>query len=54
MLVMEGAASFLAEAGVDSGVVKVEVVAVEEAELVNSEAQFPGDIGPVDWGFNVF
>ena len=53
MLVMDGTTSFLAEAGVDSGVVKVEMVVVEEVELVNGEAQFPRDVGPVDGGFNV-
>ena len=53
MLVMDGTASFLTEAGMDSGVVKVKVVVVEVAELVYSETQFPRDIGPVDGGFNV-
>ena len=52
-LVMDRTAGFLTEAGVDSSVVKVEVVVVEEAELVNGEAQFPRDVGPVDGGFNV-
>ena len=53
MLVMDGTTSFLAEAGVDSGVVKVEVVAVEEAELVYGGTQFPRDVGPRDGGFNL-
>ena len=50
MLVMDGTAGFLTEAGVDSG---VEVIAVEEAKLVYGEAQFPRDVGPVDGRFNV-
>ena len=53
MLVMDGTTSFLAEAGVDSGVVKVEMVVVEEAKLVHGETQFPRDVGPMDRGFNV-
>ena len=53
MLVMDGTTSFFAEAGVDSGVVKVEVVAVEEAKLVYGETQFPRDVGPMDGRFNV-
>ena len=52
-LVMDGTAGFLTEAGVDSSMVKVKVVVVEEAELVNGEAQFPRDVGPVDGGFDV-
>ena len=52
-LVMDRTAGFLTKARVDSSMVKVEVIAVEEAELVNSEAQFPRDVGPVDGGFNV-
>ena len=52
-LVMDGTAGFLTEAGVDSSMVKVEVVVVEEAELVYGEAQFPRNVGPVDGGFNV-
>ena len=52
-LVMDRTAGFLAEAGVDSSVVEVEVIVVEEAELVNGEAQFPRDVGPVDGGFSV-
>ena len=50
---MDRTAGFLTKAGVNSSVVKVEVVAVEEADLVNGEAQFPRDVGPVDGGFNV-
>ena len=53
MLVVDGTAGFLTEAGVDSGVVKVEVIVVEEAKLVYGEAQCPRDVGPVDGGFNV-
>ena len=52
-LVMDWTAGFLTEAGVDSGVFKVEVIVVEEAKLVYSEAQFPRDVGPVDGGFDV-
>ena len=52
-LVMDGTTGFLTEAGVSSGVVKVEVIAMEEAKLMYSEAQFPRDVGPVDRGFNV-
>ena len=52
-LVMDRTAGFLTEAGVDPHVVKVEVVVVEEVELVNGEAQFPRDVGPVDGGFNI-
>ena len=50
---MDRTAGFLTKAGVDLSMVKVEVVVVEEAKLVNSEAQFPRDVGPVDGGFNV-
>ena len=52
-LLMDGTAGFLTKAGVDSGVVKVEVVVVEEVKLVYGETQFPRDVGPVDGGFNV-
>ena len=52
-LVMDGTAGFLTEAGMDSSVVKVEMVVVEEVELVYGEVQFPRDVGPVDGGFNV-
>ena len=52
-LVVDRTAGFLTEAGMDSSVVKVEMIVVEEAELVNSEAQFPRDVSPVDGGFSV-
>ena len=53
-LVMDGTTGFLTEARVDPGMVKVEVIAVEEVKLVDSEAQFPRDVGPMDGGFSVF
>ena len=45
---MDGAARLLTEARVDFCVVKVEVVVPEVLKLVLSEAQFPGDVAPVD------
>ena len=48
VLVVDGAAGFLAEARVGLGVVKVKVVEVEELELIYGEAQFPRDITPPD------
>ena len=48
ILVVDEAAGLLAEAGVDFGVVKVKVVMPKVCELVLSEAQFPGDVVPVD------
>ena len=53
LLVMDRTAGFLTEARVGLCMVKVEMVMVEEAELVNGEAQLPRDVGPVDGGFNV-
>ena len=53
-LVMDGTAGFLTEAGVGPGVVKVEVIVVEEVKLVYGEAQFSRDVGPMDGGFSVF
>ena len=46
VLVVNGAAGFLAEASMGFGMVKVKVVEAEELELVYSEAQFPRDIAP--------
>ena len=48
ILVVDGAAGLLAEAGVGFSVVEVEVVKTEVFELVDSEAQLPGDVGPAD------
>ena len=47
-LAMDGAAGLLTEAGVSFCVVKVEMVASEEVELVFGETQFPGDVTPAD------
>ena len=46
ILVVDGAAGLLAEAGVGFGMVKVKVDASKVCELVFSEAQFPGDVAP--------
>ena len=48
VLVVDGAAGLLTEAGVDFGVVKVELMEVEVLELVYGETQFPRDVGPPD------
>ena len=48
ILVVDGAARLLAEAGVSFGVVKVEVTESKIFELVFGEAQFPGNICPPD------
>ena len=48
ILVMDGAAGLLAEARVDSRVVKVKVVASKVVKLVLSETQFPGNVTPAD------
>ena len=45
---MDGAARLLTEAGVGFGMVKVKVVKSEVSELVDSEAQFPGNVCPPD------
>ena len=47
VLVVDGAAGFLAEASVGFGMVEVKVVEAEELELVYGEAQFPRDITPL-------
>ena len=36
-----------------SGVVQVEFSAMEEVKLVDGEAKFPRDVGPVDGGFGI-
>ena len=46
VLVVDGAAGFLAEASVGFGV--VEVVKLKVFELLLGEAQFPGNINPLD------
>ena len=48
VLVVDGAAGFLAEASMGFGVVKVKVVEAEELELIFGEAQFPRDLTPLD------
>ena len=48
VLVVDGAAGFLAEASVGFGVVKVKVVELKVLELVLGETQFPGNINPPD------
>ena len=45
---MDGAAGLLTEAGVSLCVVKAEMVASEEVELVFGETQFPGDVTPAN------
>ena len=45
---MDGAAKLLAETGVGPSMVEVEVIASEVVKLVFGEAQFPGNITPVD------
>ena len=46
VLVVDGAARFLAEARVCFGVVKVETMETKVFELVKGEAQFPRDVCP--------
>ena len=48
ILIVDGAAGLLAEAGVGFSVVEVKVVALKVIKLVLSEAQLPGDVGPAD------
>ena len=48
VLVVDGAAQLLTEAGVSLGMVEVELMEVEVLELVYSEAQFPRDVSPLD------
>ena len=45
---VDGTAGFLAEAGVGFCVVEVEMVMSKVFKLVFGEAQFPGDVTPVD------
>ena len=48
ILVVDGAAGLLIEAGVSFGMVEVEVMKLEVLELVDGEAQFPGNVCPPD------
>ena len=48
ILVVDGAARLLTETRVGSRVVEVKVVVLKVVKLVLSEAQFPGDVTPVD------
>ena len=48
IVVVDGAAGLLAEAGVGSSMVKVNVVESEVSKLIDSETQFPGDVCPPD------
>ena len=59
--VVDGATSLFAEVGVSSGMVQVEFVSAEEVELIDGEAEFPGDVSPMEgrgfnflWGFSSF
>ena len=61
MSVVDGATCLLAEMGVSSSVVQVEFVSAKEVELIDCEAKFPGDVGPMEgrgfdflWGFSLF
>ena len=48
ILVVDGAAGLLTEAGVGFGMVKIEVVKSKVFELVFGETQFPGNVCPPD------
>ena len=48
ILVVDGTARLLTEAGVSLCVVEVEVVEPKVFELVLGETQFPGNVGPPD------
>ena len=51
--VVDGATCLFAEMGVGSGVVQVEFVSAEEVKLIDCEAEFPRDVGPMEGrGFN--
>ena len=60
MLVVDGTTSLLAKARVGSGMVKIELADAEEFKLVYGEAEFPGDVSPMDrsrgdfWGDFLF
>ena len=58
---MDGATCLFTEARVGLCVVQIKFSAAEEVKLVNSEAEFPRDVGPMDgrgfvvlWGFLLF
>ena len=48
ILVVDGAAGLLAETEVGFSMVEVKVVKTEVSELVDCEAQLPGDVGSAD------
>ena len=48
ILVVDGAARLLAEAGVSFGMDEAEVVELKVFELVFGETQFPGNVCPPD------
>ena len=48
ILVVDGAARVLAEARVGFRVVEIEVVVSEVSKLILGEAQFPGEVTPVE------
>ena len=48
ILVVDRAAGLLTKAGVDFGMVEVEFMESEVFELIDSEAQFPGNVCPAD------
>ena len=47
---VDGAANFPTEVGVKLCMFQVEFVPTEEVELVYSEAKFPRDVCPMEWG----
>ena len=58
---MDGVTSLFAEMGMSLDMVQVEFVLVEEVELIDSEAKFPGDVSPMEgrgfnflWSFSLF
>ena len=48
VLIVDGTAALLTEAGVGFGMVEVKATKLEVFELVDGEAQFPGNICPPD------
>ena len=51
---MNRAACSLTEVGMEVGMTQVEFVPAQEVELVDSEAKFPRDVGPMEGGRFVF
>ena len=47
---MDRATNSLTEMGVDVGMVQVKFVFAKEVELMDGEAEFPRDVGPMEWG----